>query len=491
MFLREELKYFLSYAIVAAGVGTGLVIGKVWGSVWPVAAFLSFVIMLVGYGVENKFLYWMAFFFAALGISLFSCCRSRAVLDRLTEIDAARPSVLQLRVEGEPRVTVGKDSQKWVSFPSTVADIKIKVVFSLNERMPGYGEIWTCRGWLSRENMFGTRRFFVKGQGAYAVYEKIDLWGWIMKKAFVLRQKMSRMLESGVSQSNYALGLCKAMILGEKKSFRRREREIFVNAGTIHVFAVSGLHVMIISGLLLFIPRLLFVPMRYTGLILVPLLFLYVAVVGFPPSAVRAFVMIAFYHLAPLFWRRSNALVAWSLAFITLSLYSPVMLLNVGAWFSFMVTLVLLIWTRISSDVATSSPMETLGVTLSTWLAGVPIAAFVFGKVSIGGLIANLVVVPLASVAVGSGLIGILFAGISTYIASHFNNLAVLTAHLMFTVSSMVSLCIPVLDNLGTWNLSLCILCYIGILVIGATIYFRLKQKPSLLQGDGALPRTP
>lgn len=479
MFLKEELKYLIACAIVAVGVGSGLFVGGVWGACWPIAAFAALLTALSGYGLMKKTLGWTALFFAALAVSLFSRCKSREQLDRMTEIGASRPSFARLRVNGESAVRAGKDGTRWISFPSSIAGVKVKAVLPLENRVPVPGEIWDCKGWLSCEDSFGRRRFFVKGQGTYAMYSELDFPGWIIKESYLLRGRMSKMLEKGVSRSSRGLRLCKTMILGERRTLSRKERDIFVNAGTIHVFAVSGLHVMIISGILLLFPRLLFVPMRFAGLILIPLLFLYVAIVGFPASAIRAFAMISFYHMAPLFWRRPNAIVAWALAFLTLSLCSPAILLNAGAWFSFMVTFALLAWTRIAAGGATSSCVETLGVTLSTWLAGVPIAAFVFGKVSFGGLVANLLVVPLATFAVGSGLIGILFGGISIHIASHFNNFSAMIADFMFIVSSAVSSFLPVWDKAGSWSLWLCIAWYAVMFAAAVRLYRRLRRKPA------------
>ena len=90
--------------------------------------------------------------------------------------------------------------------------------------------------------------------------------------------------------------------------------------------------------------------MRGRGVVLVPVLWLYVALTGGSPSAVRAAAMASLKFLAPLFWRREDGLVAWSLTFLAVYALDPLMFFDVGCALSFAVMLGLVFWGRFARE---------------------------------------------------------------------------------------------------------------------------------------------
>lgn len=94
--------------------------------------------------------------------------------------------------------------------------------------------------------------------------------------------------------------LIHALILGNKYHMHSSTIEKFVNTGCIHVLAVSGLHTGIIFSLfcpLLYLMRF-WHSMRWLNIgIISALLFIFVAICGFPSSAVRAALMLGVWLL--------------------------------------------------------------------------------------------------------------------------------------------------------------------------------------------------
>lgn len=426
------MRYLFAAFALAAGEACGLALARL-SPLWPAAAALLALAAVFGYGMS-----WRGWRHAAvflLGLTLmFRCLDSRRIF--LTEsLEYGSVTEFSFTVEGEP--SAGKE---WVSFPSSVSGVDVRVLFrpAPGEDLPAPGEVWRCAGWMKRGAAaeFRPRQFWVRGRGTFARRERAAA-GWRSRFASV-RRDLSRRVGIGLESSPEIADLNRAILLGERSRLPRQTRNVFVGAGTIHIFAVSGLHVMIVAGVLRMLLVLFFVPLRVIAFALVPLLWGYVIVIGAPPSAVRAAAMASIYFLAVPAWRRPDGIAAWSLTFIAVHIISPSALVNIGSLLSFAVMLGILLFLEWARPFR-SRVLDFFGVTVAAWAAGVPIAAQVFGQVAPGAIAANLVLMPAAAVSVAAGALGALSGYLSEWLAAHLNNAAALFTHAMVGVSWAVS----------------------------------------------------
>ena len=281
--------------------------------------------------------------------------------------------------------------------------------------------------------------------------------------AMPLRRELSRRVAIGLEHEGDIVALNRAILLGERGRLPRQARRTFVESGTIHVFAISGLHVMAVAGLLYWFMRMCFVPLRFAGLAAVPILWGYVWVVGLPPSAVRAAMMATFYYAAPLFWRRPDATKAWALTFFIVYLGDPTKISDVGCALSFTVMLAILLALE-CGKVFGGAWRQSLWVAFAAWAAGVPIAAHVFGRVTPGGLLANLALLPSAVVTVVAGAMGLAASFVSETAAAHLNNLSALFTKAMVGVSSVVARIPGANLETGSWPTWVCLVWYAALL---------------------------
>ena len=79
-----------------------------------------------------------------------------------------------------------------------------------------------------------------------------------------------------------------ALTLGWKTLFTDNVAEPFIKAATYHIFAVDGLRIAIVAGILLGLMRALGVPRAWRALLTVPFLLFYAALTGWPASAIRS-----------------------------------------------------------------------------------------------------------------------------------------------------------------------------------------------------------
>lgn len=145
----------------------------------------------------------------------------------------------------------------------------------------------------------------------------------------------------------------RAILMGKKEELTKRQIEHFFYTGTMHLFAVSGLHVGIVSTFFFFVGRLLCLPACFRWLLTCGGVFLYASMVGFSPSTVRASLMVGFVLLAQLFSRPINGRNAF---FNTIGLTlacNPFALWDVGFQLSY----------------GTVASILCIGIPLSQWYA--------------------------------------------------------------------------------------------------------------------------
>lgn len=253
-----------------------------------------------------------------------------------------------------------------------------------------------------------------------------------------LRRAFSRQAAIGIERDAEACAVNRAILLGERWRLKPELKRVFVESGSIHVFAISGLHVMIVAKTLMVLLMLVYVPQRLAGAAALPPLWLYVYMIGAPPSAVRAAAMASLYLLAPVFWRRPDALRAWSLTFLAVHLADPRMIADVGCRLSFTVMLALILAVHPAERLG-SLWAKALFFSFAAWAAGAPIAANAFGRFTPGGIVANLALLPAAALSVATGVVGALAGFVSETAAAHLNNLAALVTKAMTGVSRAVA----------------------------------------------------
>lgn len=285
-----------------------------------------------------------------------------------------------------------------------------------------------------------------------------------------VKRELSRRIGIGLEHDPSVANLNRAILLGERSRLPRQTRQVFIDSGTMHIFAISGLHVMNVAQVLVTLLLLCFVPYRWVGLVAIPILWGYVALIGSPPSAIRAAMMASFYYLAPVFWRRPNGIMAWALTFFIVYGGSPRMITDVGCALSFVVMLAIILAGRVARRFGDGWRMA-LWLTFAAWVAGVPIAAHAFGRVTPGGLLANIPLIFAAQFSVSAGLVGALVSFVSVTLAAHLNNFAALFTKAMVGVAEVVARLPGANFDTGKWSLLQCAEWYAAVALAGYLVH--------------------
>jgi competence protein ComEC len=190
-------------------------------------------------------------------------------------------------------------------------------------------------------------------------------------------------------------GLALALVLGDRGFLESRIRRSITLLGISHLFALSGLHLGLIAGVLLLVMRPF--PPRFR-LALIGVLWLYVGGVGPLVSLQRAFVMAALLLVAAHIHRPLRTMTALGNAFVLVVLQRPYVLHSVAFQLSFLATFAVLIAIRPLKhlDASTMARRAWSYVVSTLWVSTVvqvivaPIILHYFGRISLVAPLATL-----------------------------------------------------------------------------------------------------
>ena len=216
-----------------------------------------------------------------------------------------------------------------------------------------------------------------------------------------------------------------ALILGNRTYLPEEVRTAYAETGAIHVLAVSGLHVGIVSGILLWLLQRTLPRYRLWSVIVkIALLLLaiwtFALVTGLSPSVLRAATMFSFIYVGQSLQYRVNTYNTLALSAVVLLIANPYLLFQVGFQLSYLAVFGIVYFQR--RIVALWYPpyralryvWELTSVSLAAQLMVVPLSLFYFGQLPTYFWLSSLVAIPLAGfiLPVGLALLGASLIGL-------------------------------------------------------------------------------
>jgi competence protein ComEC len=269
----------------------------------------------------------------------------------------------------------------------------------------------------------------------------------ILRAAQESRAWMQSTLCRGLDDTPDVQAFLSGIVLGLRHQAPEDIEEPFQQTGTLHLFAVAGLHVGIVASLLWILAAVAQFPRKWAVAVIIPLLLFYAAVTGLHVSSIRAAVMSSILFGGFFFERKVftfNSLAA--AAFLTLC-WDTNELFSAGFQLSFVVvgTIILLadplfgFFRRcLAPDpflprALLRSPRSALqicfewlyrgtSVSLAAWLGSLPLILWYFYLVTPVSLFANLIVVPVAFLVLAIALLSLLSALLSPWVSLVFNS---------------------------------------------------------------------
>jgi competence protein ComEC len=331
------------------------------------------------------------------------------------------------------------------------------------------GEGWTGLGWITeRDGPYFRRRIALSARGdcpaegaelmlsGGLIAIKQDAEGydaWLRSQGATLKLRGGRVLGELAPASRFARwrqaqqrrldawlrnmpwddpdggALLAATMLGRTALLPAEAKEAFAATGTLHLFAISGLHIAGMAAALLWLARRARLPELPAGVAILALLWLYVQVTGASPSSVRAWIMAAFLWGGRVGERDTPALQSLALGCAVTLILTPEACTDAGFQLSYAAVLGIIVaggpaaelcarpteeerLTPVAAQTATQRLrwrarkflLGGLCVSLAATLAGAPLTLGHFGTASWGGVFVNLVLVPLSEIPLMLGM---------------------------------------------------------------------------------------
>jgi competence protein ComEC len=268
----------------------------------------------------------------------------------------------------------------------------------------------------------------------------------IIHTALIIREKIIDMYrERGVTKER--LPLVSAITLGQKNLLDPEIKQVFINAGIMHIMAVSGLHAVILS---LFIFNVLFfLKGKFNILrivITLVILWSFAFVTGLTPSVMRATLMFTFLQAGALLNRRVNGINSVLASAFVLILFRPSIIADAGFLLSYAAVIYII---GFYNDFYLKIPehswlpdkiWQMVIITIVAQAGTLPLTILLFNRFPVYFILTNVIIVPLSNLLIILGCLVPLtysFVSVSEFLASILDKLTGLVEKLTGYAASL------------------------------------------------------
>jgi competence protein ComEC len=280
---------------------------------------------------------------------------------------------------------------------------------NINEPQPPLNPAeFNYKRWLANKNIY-YQTFLKKGQYAKT---SINTANPVYKLANTARTYFDGVLHAYLPDSS-TYAVANALILGERNYIDDETQDAYIRTGTIHILAVSGLHVgaiyLLLGWVFVFFNRNKFLKWFRAIIILIGL-WGYAILTGLSPSVTRAATMFSFIVIGDAIGRKTNLYNSLAASAIFILCIDAKAVFNIGFQLSYLAVIGIgLLYYPIYSVITVKYKLlnyfwQLTAVSLAAQIATFALGIFYFHQFPNYFLLSNLIIVPLAMLAVYTGI---------------------------------------------------------------------------------------
>ncbi|MBN1897389.1 MAG: ComEC/Rec2 family competence protein [Spirochaetes bacterium] len=259
---------------------------------------------------------------------------------------------------------------------------------------------------------------------------------FLIKWGIFLRKDIARYLDKYYMPVQKSF--IKASLLGDRTNIPAPLKDIFIKTGTIHILAISGLHVGIITLILLSITGFFAIPDKIRLIIILLLLIIYNHIIGYRVPAIRSTVMFFSMLVCLFFDRDRNYLNSLFLAAFFILLLDPQSLKSLSFQLSFLATAGIIIFTPCIENIFKKSRLYSVKVvryflklisaSIAAQILIFPLLLFHFKMFAYSAVLANMIAIPSMTLILALAIAGYIFfhlMGFFSAVLGSINNLLI------------------------------------------------------------------
>lgn len=203
------------------------------------------------------------------------------------------------------------------------------------------------------------------------------------------------------------VGVAEALLIGYKEDLDKQLLQAYSNTGVVHIIAISGMHLGMIYGLMLFLFQL-FTPNKWINylkpIIILLVLWGFAFLTGGAASILRSAVTFSFLLFSERWGYKNNTINALAASAFFLLIYNPYLLWDIGFQLSYAAVLGIVLYGKpINNWFTIENPIlrylwQINAITLSAQIFTIPLVLFYFHQFPNFFLFTNFLIVPLSGI---------------------------------------------------------------------------------------------
>jgi competence protein ComEC len=348
-----------------------------------------------------------------------------------------------IQLDGKTRPSNATILVRWRGNPAFGDELQLFGMASPVAAPRNPGE-FDMRAYLARRDV---RRVLFVRYPEDGILLRSNVGNTVLRLAQLSRRWLQSVLCRGLDDSPDVRNFISGITLGLRHQTPEDIEEPFQQTGTLHLFAVAGLHVGIVARLLWVVAGVLHLSRRWAALIIIPLVLFYSAITGLHVSSVRAAVMTAVLMGGLLVDRRVFSLNSLAAAAALLLVWDTNELFATGFQLSFAVVTAIVVLSEpvagLFQRLTAPDPFlprsllprlrrimepvlhkvtQSAAVSIAAWIGSLGLILWYFYLITPISLLANLIVVPIAFLILAVALLSIVSAPLSSVLSIVFNN---------------------------------------------------------------------
>lgn len=290
-----------------------------------------------------------------------------------------REDRLELEVQADGRFLVSVNIKELLEEYALGDTVKFKANFSIPKQN-------------TNQNTFNYKKY-LQSKNIYVVGSILSIQKVRNTSNFfyILKNKIIERIKRSKFSSYYYV-----FLLGDSYYLDYKVKEGFRINGISHLFAISSMHISILTMIMMYVFDYIFYKRRGNYYLTLFFLFIYICLLGDNPSAYRSFLFYLFYVVQKLYKIEMKDTHVYLISAFLLLLYNPYYIYSVGFLFSFIITYFLLLSKSFLLE-KKSSFLKMIWISFISFLASLPISIYYFHEVNVVSIVINIIFIPFIS----------------------------------------------------------------------------------------------